>query len=302
MVDPSVVWRFTDATPGHDNQSAGLVKALAALRPVAVHNLPAAGPLTAVADWLLGRATVWRDLPDPALIIGAGHATHVSLLAAARARGGRTVVLMRPSLPVAWFDLCLIPEHDRPKPATNVLETRGALNAMAPAAEKRTDQGLILLGGPSQHHGWNTTQILNQVMAVADRDPNRQWTVTGSRRTPPETLRELATRRADNLRSVDSSSTDADWLAPRLAAASRVWVTEDSVSMVYEALTAGAATGVLHVPHRHKSRVAAGVDALVDEKSVTRFSDWLAGRALRVPDPPPNEAARCAQWIVQRWF
>ncbi|MDX5411056.1 MAG: mitochondrial fission ELM1 family protein, partial [Thauera sp.] len=125
---PLIVWRFTDGKPGHENQTAGLVQALQAYRPVEVHDIRAPNGLAAAAAW-----TVWwfpwgDTLPDPDLLLGAGHATHMPLLAARRARGGRAVVLMRPSLPGNWFDLCAIPQHDAPHPAEHVFITQGVLN------------------------------------------------------------------------------------------------------------------------------------------------------------------------------
>jgi mitochondrial fission protein ELM1 len=47
---------------------------------------------------------------------------------------------------------------------------------------------------------------------------------------------------------VPFAATSPDWLPTQLARADQAWVTADSVSMVYEALTAGAAVGVLDVP------------------------------------------------------
>ena len=127
---PLVVWRLLDGKPGHESQSLGLARALERLTSVSVHDLPvrdiAAGPF----GWLLRRFPAGRDLPDPDLIIGAGHATHWPLLCARRARGGRAVVLMKPSLPKRWFDRVVAPEHDGVRPGGNVIVTRGVLNAM----------------------------------------------------------------------------------------------------------------------------------------------------------------------------
>jgi mitochondrial fission protein ELM1 len=91
-------------------------------------------------------------------------------------------------------------------------------------------------------------------------------------------------------------------LPERLASAAQVWVTEDSVSMVYEALTANAATGVLAVPARRASRIARGITALTRDGLVTRFADWQRGKKLAAPAAPFNEAARVAAWIGEKWL
>ncbi|MEZ5579447.1 MAG: ELM1/GtrOC1 family putative glycosyltransferase [Candidatus Competibacteraceae bacterium] len=119
---PLVVWRFSDGKAGHDNQSGGLTEALARLRPVEIVTPQRLTPIAALLALAGGRLTAWPDLPVPDLLVGAGPGTHLSLLAAQRR--ARAVVLMRPSLPLALFDLCLIPEHDTPPVRVNVLATR----------------------------------------------------------------------------------------------------------------------------------------------------------------------------------
>ena len=76
------------------------------------------------------------------------------MLAARRARGGRAVVLMSPVLPRRLFDLCVIPEHDRPRPAANVLQTLRSLNRVQAVEPGRHDSGLLLVGGSSLPEGW----------------------------------------------------------------------------------------------------------------------------------------------------
>ena len=97
-------------------------------------------------------------------------------------------------------------------------------------------------------------------------------------------------------------SSGPGWLSERLASAAQAWVTEDSVSMVYEALTANAATGVLSVPAKRESRIARGIAALSRDGLVTRFADWQRGHRLAPPAVPFNEAARVAAWIGEKWL
>ena len=148
------IWRFSDGKAGHDNQSRGLIEALGRLRPVEAIELSPLPNVQAMVAWLQS-PLAWRTLLTPDLLVGAGHRTHLSLLAARHNRGGRAVVLMRPSLPLTLFDLCLIPEHDLPPVGPNVLATRGALNRIRPSSTLEPDRGLLLIGGPSAHFGWD---------------------------------------------------------------------------------------------------------------------------------------------------
>jgi hypothetical protein len=73
--------------------------------------------------------------------------------------------------------------------------------------------------------------------------------------------------------------------------------------MVYEALTSGAAVGLLTVPWRNaRDRLARGVEQLVQDGLVTPFADWQQGRVLTPPAAPFDESARCAQWICRQWL
>jgi len=301
-----VVWCFTDGKAGHENQSRGLINALQQRLPVADYILHAGSGLSAVGDVLRARFPAGDDLPNPDLILGAGHATHLPLLAARRARGGRVIVLMQPSLPNSWFDLCVIPEHDRPRTASHVLVTRGVLNRIRYTQDHDNGTGLFLIGGPAPHVQWDDASVTGQVRVVLERSPGRHWWLTTSRRTPNEflsALSELPEELAARLGVVPFAETDGAWLPEKLGLAAQVWVTEESVSMVYEALSSGAAVGLLTVPSTNQQgRVAHGIDTLLQEGLAIRFVDWEQGTELRAPDRCFDEAGRCADWIFEAWL
>jgi mitochondrial fission protein ELM1 len=269
-----VVWAFTDGKAGHENQTRGLLAALAHRHPVDARWIHVPAYASVLSSLMTRRFLPGVGLPPPDLLVGAGHRTHLPLLAARRAHGGRTIVLMKPSLPRAWFDLCVIPEHDSVTGA-NVLSTRGALNPVEPGS-KNARAGLILIGGPSRHHGWSEDEILSQVETIVPARAYRLGTTT-SRRTQSATTALLRTLTLKNLTVVPVTETGPGWLSERLTSAAQVWVTEDSVSMVYESLTANAATGVLSVPAKRESRIARGIAALTRDGLVTRFADWQRG-------------------------
>ena len=293
-----IVWRLVDGRPGHENQTRGLVQALAARCPVEVRDLAAPAAWQAAAWWARSRFPPGEGLPDPDLILGAGHATHLPMLAARRARGGRTVVLMRPSLPARWFDLVVVPRHDD-LTGPDVIRTLGALNPVRPG-EKQAGTGLLLVGGPSRHVEWHSEAVLDQVREIVRAVPETRWRLVTSRRTPPGFA---AAARAlfpgSGLEVVEPHAVDADWLPAALAVAPVAWVTADSVSMLYESLSAGAATGLIEVPARGRSRLQQGVAELIREGRVVSFSAWRAGVPLQ-SGPPLAEADRVAGIIQAR--
>lgn len=299
---PVIAWYLADGKPGHENQIGGLLQALACQVPVKTYDIAAPPGWCAALEWGIGIFSAAKGLPEPDIIVGAGHATHVPLLTARRARGGRTVVLMRPGLPSSWYDLCLIPEHDGVAPAANILLTRGVLNSVASGGIHHPARGLILLGGPSRHYNWDSSRILQQIETIAQQERDCQWVLSTSRRTPSLMLPLLRNLRLSNLEVFSYDVTPSSWVAEQLALAGQVWVSEDSVSMVYEALTSGAAVGVLSVPCKAWDRVVRGVDSLAEKGLVTPFTAWYQGQLLTVPSQQFNEAARCAQVIVKRWL
>lgn len=294
------VWIISDGKPGHLNQSLGLAEALQRANPeISITTKPAMSRWQALAV-LLSKSL--PDTPDnsPALVIGAGHRTHFSLLAYGRATGAKTVLLMKPSLPVKWFDLCLIPRHDRPDPASNIELTDGALNRMQPLAERSAVDfdGMVLIGGPSKHFDWDDEAVVAQLSEIAQGD--KRWLLTTSRRTPESFLERLRAAALPNLDIVPFADTGEGWLGQHLPQARECWVSGDSVSMVFEALTSGAAVGVLELSQRQSNRITRGLQLLIDDSKVTAFSRWQETGTLLLPQRPFNEASRCAALVRSR--
>lgn len=295
------LWLITDNKPGHRSQLQGLAQALAARTTVDLHWIDAPPGRSALWQWLGGRFPTAAGLPEPDLILVAGHRTHLAGLAARRARGGRLIALMRPSLPLGCFDLCVIPQHDKPPVRANVVATRGVLNTARPSAEREADKGLFLIGGPSKHHGWDTPGLLAQIDAILAATPAMHWTLTTSRRTPADTEAALLALRQRGVDVRPVRDTPPGWAMAQVARSAQAWVTEDSVSMVYESLTAGTATGLLEVPRLGETRITAGVAELQKEGLVTTFADWQRDGALHAPPGRLAEADRIAEIVLSRW-
>jgi mitochondrial fission protein ELM1 len=286
-----------DGKPGHENQSLGLADAIARLTPCAIYQISIAGvggPMARIRAAL--RASL--SLPAPDFIISAGHATHFSLVWLARKHHARSILLMRPSLPMGCFDLCIAPEHDFPSghQRSGLILTRGALNRVAPSSVTERSTRMILVGGPSKIHGWDSEALL---LGLEEITATGTWQLTDSRRTPTGLLDEIR-RRLPQIEVFPHQETGPTWLPENLAAAAEVWVTEDSVSMVYEALSSGAKVGLLPVPRlKSDTRVLQGLEKIIGSGFITRFADWQTNHHLATPPETLREADRCAAWIVE---
>jgi mitochondrial fission protein ELM1 len=292
--EPLVIWRLTDGKPGHMQQTLGLAHALSAQTPCEIIDIDVAATRVGVRDFLLGRFTPGFAKKRPHLILGAGHATHFALLAARRAAGGLAVVLMKPTLPSFLFDLVIIPEHDNPVANERVVVTRGMLNPMQPSA-KKTGSLLFLIGGPSKHIIWDDAKVLAQLSAViAILTPGTSWRIADSRRTP-DSLRDVL-RLQYTERFQPWQECPPGWLAERLANTETVWVSEDSISMVYEALTAGCRVGLLQLePALASNRL----QTLINDSLITTFDGWSRTHTL-CEAGSFNEAERVARLLLER--
>lgn len=285
MDDPTRILVISDGKAGHENQSLGLAEAMAHLHPAEAHTLR-----LNMEKWTYPRlkAAIAQatNFPSPDFVLAAGHATHPTALVIARIYGARSICLMKPSLPTAWFDVCICPEHDfiGKHVPPNVITSKGALNRVRPAAGARSGK-FLLIGGPSKTHGYNETSLISRLRRIA---ADGGWQVADSRRTPASFLPTLR-KELPSLTVFPHLETHPDWLAGKLSSAEAVWVTEDSVSMIYEALTGGAKVGVLDMPRlRTDARVIRGLEAL---RATGHFDP-------NAPPRPLAEADRCAAILL----
>ncbi|MEC7120054.1 MAG: ELM1/GtrOC1 family putative glycosyltransferase [Pseudomonadota bacterium] len=294
------IWWLTDGKAGHVAQASGLFAALAR-RAVTCTVVEISVDQGLVATWQVYATQSSHVAPD--LLIGVGHRTHWQLLLLKQAYPqAKTLVLMRPSLPLRWFDLAMIPAHDQPKPSEKVLVTQGVLNPIRNQHLHRKGQHVILIGGASKRHGWDSAQLLQQLTELTHHLAGQALTLSTSRRTPPEWIQSADFQALTAAITVyTAAQTNQDWLFEQLQQAETVWVTEDSVSMLYEAWTAGCQIGLLEMPRRLNDRITIAIDDLIAQRVVTPLADYRAGQALSLP-PMLAEADRAADWLLQQFI
>lgn len=300
MKPTTLVWRFCDGKPGHDRQSAGLVAALAAHQPTTVLNLPAADYPHAWRYWWRGGWPGGAAAQRPRLVVGAGRACAWPVLAAARAQQAMSLYLMNPPVPRCLFDLCLIPRHDGVATGRGVIVTEGVLNDLTASTGARLGPVLVLVGGPSRHHAWDEADLLRQLASLVYGTPARHFLISDSRRTPASTTAALRDFVQPGVALLSHTTAASGWLPSALLAAPSAWVTADSVSMLYEAQSAGCAVGLLAVPARRVDRITDLAAALLASGRVSSLSQWLAAGRLPPPAAPLAEAARASRLVAAR--
>lgn len=281
------------------------------------------------------------------LFLSTGSSAAPFTLALARVFGGRAATIMTPSvLKTAPFDFAIVPAHDFPPEAPNVFRTLGAPNAIDPEGLKREAELLferfppvaekkwgVLIGGDDANYRVTPEWARERVRFLAEQ-ALRQGSdlyVTTSRRTALETeevLLELAAELPVFRMLLLASKDPWNPVPGILGGCDEVFCTEDSVSMISEAATAGFPVRLVRVERRGGVRHALQETAsrLVKKGllpgrflwGVPRFDAMLegfrkAGRMTEVfpwedgnPEGPGkkldfNEARAAAAWILQRW-
>lgn len=292
-----LIWILSDGKAGHLSQTRGLAGALVARMGGQIREIDLAGKrfwgkLRVI--WGQGAAVRAQGAPD--FIIAAGHGTHLPLLlSGCLFKRAKTVVCMKPSLPMSWFDCSVVPRHDLTsdvlaKPPAHIIPTLGALHGVKPSPELPKTHTLILIGGPSKEYGWDELQVIEQLKAVS-RNPKSEgsgeehFLLTTSRRTPAGFVAVLR-RECPSIDVVPVEETPRGWVAEKLRYAKAVWVTRDSISMIYEALGSGAPVGLLKMrslkgPGASSSRVAKGIEMLEVDGWVTPFDVWKQTNVLK---------------------
>ncbi len=289
---------LSDGKRGHENQSLGLADALQCRTGAEIETV--VFPENTGVFSKTRRAS-HRDT-SPQLLIAAGHRTHLPLLIAGRRLKCPTVLIMRPSLPVRFFDLCLIPQHDlidTPE-SPHIVPTVGALNRLPEDPPVKEPKGLVMLGGPSKHFDWNDKLVLDAVKTIVLSTPDLEWTLGDSRRTPEGLLDRIRALRLP-LAIAPHGGTAPDWLPRTLGTAGTVWVSPDSTSMIYESLSSRAKVGLLPLT-ANGTRLSRSIDKLIDSRSVTPFRSWSPGAPLPEPAEPLHETSRCADEVLSRLF
>lgn len=283
MSDKRVIWIISEGSPGHVSQSTGLAAALAERLPVETRQLECRPRINGLLrhlirifwmgkrgrplpDFMLhGLIGMERPRPDeskPDLILASGGRSVFAARTLASKHGVPFVFLgERKPYPADWFHTVFTPSALETAPndiRMDVIPTKITAELVRQAADEWEDkpQGRLwtmLIGGKSRSHDFQDAdwQQLAEGMTGLAKSEGIRWLVSTSRRTGKEVeckLRELLP---------PDIIADAVWwchqpekkYAAYLGAAEAIWVTQDSVSMVTEAVATELPVVVIHPQH-----------------------------------------------------
>ncbi len=247
---PALVLILSDGKPGHLNQSLAFAKLLGyrwEVRPVVFKNRLCKG-LAYLLDrcglLLPGLVRIEGPIPEVCAVVSTGSETYYANKLLARRRGVPAVAIMLPRGYRLDFDLIIAQEHDRPPRRANLLSLPVNLSCVEPQGLVERDRErrcvALIVGGPSRHFEMDVDRLREQVTRLFRLFPEADLLLTTSRRTPAAVEAMLST--FPFRRSIIYSREPINPIPDFLAISDTVFVTEDSTSMISEAVTFGSAS------------------------------------------------------------
>ena len=188
-------------------------------------------------------ATANRNLnfADFDLFVGAGSTSYYALKFYARRYAKPSVALMYPKGYRKDFSVIIAGAHDRPKPRANLKISPVSLSFSRPQGLYKPQRKSIgfIIGGPNSCFEMGD-EILKQIEAVRAQFADCEFALTTSPRTPRATESALAKLSWDY--SVIYSREPVNPIGDFLAQCEWVFISEDSVSMISEAVSNGSAS------------------------------------------------------------
>jgi hypothetical protein len=301
-----------DGRPGHEKQTMGIIQALQERVPVQLTKINVSNftlldkVMQTCRLYLPGGGLSHPKLGKADLLIGTGSRTHLPMLLYKKRYNIPAITCMTPPKHLrSRFDLCFVPEHDGQKEDRNIFLTVGSPNCSLNKRQHQKTCGLILLGGVNpKSHQWDDFQVVEMIEKIVNTDSWKQWTISSSPRTPEKTVATIVQMK-DKYNNIDFfkyTDTPPGWIEEQYGQNSVAWVTADSISMVYEAITAGCNVGILPVKWlRDDCKFKRNENVLFEKRLATSFVSWEGGNSLSDKHIELNEAQRCADRIIQIW-
>jgi len=321
-------WIVTDGNPGGLNQCLGLAEVLG-FAPV-VKRVALRAPWRQLSPFMRwGHAYAFTKDSDalvppwPDLLIASGRqsiaaALHVREMGKRDGHRVVTVFVQNPGISPSHFDLVIAPEHDRVV-GDNVLSTRGALHRIT---RDRLEHGAanllprvaalprpyisVLIGGANASYslGREEIQKLADALIRAAREIGGSLLLTTSRRTGEENVAVLKSALADTPSFLWDGEGENPYFG-LLGLADHIVVTNDSVSMVSEAVATGKPVHVFALPGKagrsRKSRKFARFHTDMAQAGWTRpFDGTLQGYERTSVPRETLRAADAVQAVLTR--
>ncbi len=307
MPSPPPTLIVTEDLAGLRNQALGLAEAAGLSSRTELLSPRPPWRWIAAGLWPAPLAAVGLALPPESLVIGCGGVA-AAVGAALRERGRRVVHIQHPRMDPRRFDLIVASRHDR-LTGPNVLVSRTALHRVTPAglaaaaatwaprlADLPRPLVAVLLGGSNGRFRFDAAvaAALGAQLAEMMRRDGVGLALTPSRRTDPSAVQALQAALAGSGAWFWDGTGDNPYFG-LLALADAIVVTEDSVSMLSEAVATSAPVMLARLPGRSR-RIGQFTAELIADGRVRPF----AGRWAPWQTAPLDDTAEVAAEVRRR--
>ena len=154
-----------------------------------------------------------------------------------------------------------------------------------------------MIGGSSKNFIWDSNYLINQIEDLISNNSSIKFLLSTSRRTPKDFILKLNKIRKKNLIIVPLKDQEENWLENNFNNTKTSWISEDSISMIYESLTAGQQVGILKQKKSKNNRIKNSLSMLRKEGYIFYDEDgnYKINRKVKIF---PNEAKKCATWLI----
>lgn len=240
---------LSDGKPGHVNQAIAFARLLDL--PFEVRRVSFCNRLCKALSYafdrfgssLKGLFEIDGELPECSVVVSAGSETYYANRTIARSLGLRSVAIMLPRGYRYDFDLIVAQQHDRPPLRDNILALPVNLSCPEPQGlvTRSADKPCVsfVFGGPSRHYLMDIAVLKKQMQQVFALFPEADFLATTSRRTPSE-VEDLVENGPFRYKLI-ASRQEGNPIPDFLSFSDYLFVTEDSTSMISEAVSFGQA-------------------------------------------------------------
>ena len=290
------IWLILDGKRGHEKQIEDLAFSINKKIKTNITKIKKISFLNTLLNFLRIGNDPCKYFPRPDLIIAAGHRTHFDSLQKKNRYGGKIILIMKPSIPSFFFDLVIVPSHDKIFWKKNTLTIPGSINKIIDRKKQEKNKALILLGGPSKNYSWSNKNVINQIKHILNINPKLRFTVATSRRTPMELINELKFNHK-NLLIVSHESVPHNWLENNIGKYKVSWVTQDSISMLYELIASGSIVNLIRLESKNRKFEKLFFEL---ERQGKINNQYRAHSLDRLSKNNKSSAEYCAEFIIKK--
>ncbi len=312
-------WVITDGNTGAKSQALGLVEYLGLDYEEKIFQLKTAFRLFAPYfdfDYLKYKTQNSSEFnfsyPPKLVIVCGSRARSIGVLLKRKfAEKIFTIYIQDPKFSPNYYDLIISPAHDSLR-GENVINNFFALNRITPEKleneknkfpelfrQYKAPYNTILIGGDTKNYRMSDyayNKLISDLKTLTNKISG-SFLISISRRTPKMVIAALQELQNENIFVYDLKKEPNPFFA-MLAAADRIFVTNDSVSMVSEAVATGKPVYTIMLHGHNNTKVARMFYNLISEEKIAIFDEKIPEKEITIQKNETQEISEKVKEIL----